>query len=78
MAGHISSFYELMRVTQDWTVQNGVQEDTARRFISSFYSSMAAAADSSHHSFAELSEEVRQKKILFILYLPCEMCLSLQ
>jgi len=57
LTGHISSFYELMRVTQSWMANRGVQEDTAQQFIASFYSSMASAAELSEHSFAELSEE---------------------
>jgi hypothetical protein len=43
LTGHISSFFELMRVTQDWAVNNGVDVSTARSYVSSFYSSLAAS-----------------------------------
>ena len=56
--GHISSFYELMGVTEQWIIKSGVQDHTARRFVSSFYQSMASAADNCEDSFEELSIEV--------------------
>mmetsp|Transcript_11312 Transcript_11312/g.10951 ORF Transcript_11312/g.10951 Transcript_11312/m.10951 type:complete len:292 (+) Transcript_11312:83-958(+) len=57
LTGHISPFFELMRVTQDWAVKNGVDVSTARSYVSSFYSSLAASTDISNESFAELREE---------------------
>jgi len=57
LTGHISSFFELLRVSQDWTVENGVDADTAKDFVSSFYSSCAQAATTSEDSFAYMAEE---------------------
>lgn len=57
ITGHISPFFELMRVTQQWAVSNGASEELTRKFISSFYSSLAQAADLSTDSFAELCHE---------------------
>ena len=56
--GHISSFYELMGATEQWIIKSGVQDHTARRFVSSFYQSMASAAENCEDSFEELSIEV--------------------
>jgi pyrroline-5-carboxylate reductase len=57
LTGHISSFFELLRVTQDWTIGQGVDADTAKEFVSSFYSSCAQAASTSEDSFAHMAEE---------------------
>lgn len=57
LTGHISSFFELMRVTQDWQVDHGVDAATAKDFVTSFYSSCAQAAVLSEDSFAEMAEE---------------------
>ena len=46
LTGHISSFFELQRRSQQWMVDQGVENDTARSYVSSFYSSLAGAADS--------------------------------
>jgi len=39
--GHISSFYELMRVSQDFFIKEGVDAAVARTYVSSFYASLA-------------------------------------
>eukprot|EP01038_Epipyxis_sp_PR26KG_P009670 gene9670-13020_t len=57
VTGHISSFYELMRITQDWTIKNGVDPVQSKQFVSSFYSSLAQGAELSSDSFADLCEE---------------------
>jgi pyrroline-5-carboxylate reductase len=57
LTGHISSFYELMKVSQDWQVEHGVDPATAKQFVGSFYSSLAAVANSSEESFAYMTEE---------------------
>lgn len=41
ITGHISAFYELMNVTQQWAVGQNVQEQSAQLFIASFYSSLS-------------------------------------
>ena len=41
ITGHISSFYELMNVTQQWAVSKDVHEQSAQLFIASFYSSLS-------------------------------------
>ena len=46
LTGHISSFFELQRRSQQWMVEQGVENETARSYVSSFYSSLASAADS--------------------------------
>ena len=80
LAGHISSFYELMGVTEQWIIKSGVQDRTARRFVSSFYQSMASAADCSEDSFEELSVEVYTVgspcivKYLYVYSLGCGNC----
>ena len=96
LTGHISSFFELLRVTQDWAVKNGeandrsyglstmytvmvenalsvifsalsdtvyyfsaigVESDTARSYVSSFYTSLASSTVESKSSFSEMREE---------------------
>lgn len=54
ITGHIATFYELMRVTQMWAVNHGVNENSARKFASSFYSSLALGAHESPDSFESL------------------------
>jgi pyrroline-5-carboxylate reductase len=44
VTGHISSFYELMNVTQQWVVGNGVNQAAAELFVASFYSSLSSYA----------------------------------
>lgn len=48
VTGHISSFYELMRTTQSFLSEKGVQEETALQFVKAFYSSLASGAEQSH------------------------------
>lgn len=65
LTGHISTFFELQRVTQEWMMSNGivltcsfdsvipnidVPTDTARLFVTQFYLSLAQAAANSHHT----------------------------
>ena len=59
LTGHISSFFELMRTTQDFMVSEGVDASTARRYVSAFYSSLAQATEQSHESLAEMAVEAR-------------------
>ena len=46
LTGHISSFFELQRRSQQWMIEQGVENETARSYVSSFYSSLASAAES--------------------------------
>ncbi len=57
LTGHISSFFELQRQTQEWFESEGVQTDTARAYVSSFYASLATAADNSADTLGELRDE---------------------
>eukprot|EP01035_Chromulina_nebulosa_P021686 gene21686-28064_t len=57
ITGHISPFYELMNVIQQWAVANNVSSETSRKFIASFYSSLSIGAELSTDSFQELCEE---------------------
>lgn len=57
ITGHISAFYELMSVAETWAVSNGVGDEAARRFISSFYCSLALSADTSNEAFSAMSHE---------------------
>mmetsp|Transcript_3946 Transcript_3946/g.6177 ORF Transcript_3946/g.6177 Transcript_3946/m.6177 type:complete len:268 (+) Transcript_3946:59-862(+) len=57
VAGHISPFYELMRVTQKWIEDKGLPAHTARLYVSSFYSSLAIAAFTSPDDFGDMVEE---------------------
>jgi pyrroline-5-carboxylate reductase len=54
ITGHISPFFEMLKVTQDWAVQNGVASDSANAFVAAFYTSMANSiepgSDFSEHS----------------------------
>jgi pyrroline-5-carboxylate reductase len=54
ITGHIATFYELMKCDQDWAMQNGVSGASARKFVSSFYSSLAVGADTCPDSFEDL------------------------
>ena len=54
ITGHIATFYQLMKCDQDWAMSNGVSEASARKFTSSFYSSLAQGADSCTDSFEQL------------------------
>jgi pyrroline-5-carboxylate reductase len=47
LTGHISSFFELMRVNEEFMVDHGIDSRTARDFITSFYSSLATGAEKS-------------------------------
>jgi len=59
LTGHISSFFELMRTTQAFMEAEGVSADTSRLYVSSFYSSLAHAAELSSESFEEMAIEAR-------------------
>lgn len=55
--GHISSFFELQRVSEEFMLKNGVEASTAKAFVASFYASLASAAANTDDSFAELRDE---------------------
>lgn len=65
ITGHISSFYELMNVTQQWAVKQNVGDEAAQKFVAAFYSSLSGYALSTvtgteaplHLPFQELAEE---------------------
>lgn len=57
LTGHISSFFDLMRTTQDFMVDQGVDSNASRKFISSFYTSLARATELSEESLADMAEE---------------------
>lgn len=57
LTGHISSFFELMNETEKFMTGEGVSSAAARRYVSSFYSSLARSTELSTDSFAELAEE---------------------
>lgn len=57
MTGHISPFYELLRVTQQFLVSSGVTEESSKSYVAAFYSSLAQGAEVSPESFAALCEE---------------------
>mmetsp|Transcript_17027 Transcript_17027/g.28412 ORF Transcript_17027/g.28412 Transcript_17027/m.28412 type:complete len:264 (+) Transcript_17027:98-889(+) len=57
ITGHISPFFELMNVTQKWVVEQGLSPESARLYISAFYSGLASSAAMSSESFADMVEE---------------------
>lgn len=57
ITGHISPFFELMNVTQQWVVDQGLSPESARLYISAFYAGLASSAAMSTDSFAEMVEE---------------------
>jgi pyrroline-5-carboxylate reductase len=57
LTAHISSFFELERVNQQFMEDNGVQKDAAKKFTASFYESLATSAAASHEGFADLRDE---------------------
>jgi pyrroline-5-carboxylate reductase len=57
ITGHISPFFELMNVTQQWVVEQGLSPESARLYVSAFYSGLASSAAMSTDSFAEMVEE---------------------
>ena len=57
ITGHISPFFELMNVTQQWVEAQGLSAESARLYISAFYAGLASSAALSTDSFAELVEE---------------------
>jgi len=57
ITGHISSFYELMNTSQQFVESHGVDTVTARKFVTSFYSSLAQGAERSSERLEDLSEE---------------------
>jgi pyrroline-5-carboxylate reductase len=52
VTGHISSFFELMRTTQNFLVESGLVEESARKFVTSFYLSLAENAFLSDESLS--------------------------
>lgn len=61
LTGHISSFFELMRTTEKFMVDQGVEQNTARAYVSSFYSSLSKATEPNvtSESLADMSIEAR-------------------
>lgn len=57
ITGHISSFYELMNTSQHFVESHGVDAVTARKFVTSFYSSLAQGSEQSSESLEDLAEE---------------------
>jgi pyrroline-5-carboxylate reductase len=58
LTGHISSFYELMKTSEEFMTNNGVNPVAARTFVSAFYSSMAANTEvSTNVSLADMAIE---------------------
>lgn len=57
ITGHISSFFELMKTTQDFLVESGVDSALARQYVTSFYSSLALGAEISHEGLGEMRDE---------------------
>ncbi|KAL0589638.1 hypothetical protein ABG067_002187 [Albugo candida] len=53
----ISFFYANCANIQQWNVNNGVGEESARFFISSFFKSLAESGYESKESFTEMAEE---------------------
>jgi len=83
LTGHISSFFELMRTTQAFMESEGVDEATARLYVSSFYSSLARATELSHESLADMAVEARtpggiNEQCMRILAAPSSQHFSMQ
>lgn len=57
ITGHISSFFELMRTTQEFLVEQGITEELSRTFVTSFYSSLAQGAELAHEPLDEMRDE---------------------
>jgi pyrroline-5-carboxylate reductase len=57
ITGHISSFFELMRTTQEFLMEEGISDEVSRRFVTSFYSSLAQGAELVHEPLAEMRDE---------------------
>lgn len=57
LTGHISSFFELMKTTEEFMVHQGVEPRTARTYVSSFYSSLAQGTETSHETLADMAVE---------------------
>lgn len=57
LTGHISSFFELMKTTEEFMVHQGVEPRTARTYVSSFYSSLAQGTETSHETLADMAIE---------------------
>eukprot|EP01031_Cornospumella_fuschlensis_P027006 gene27006-32628_t len=57
VTGHISSFFELMRSSEEFLTNQDIDSSTARQFVTSFYSSLAAGAFQSHESLADMRDE---------------------
>lgn len=76
VTGHISSFYELMRTSQQFLQDSGVESDLARTFVTSFYSSLAQGATLSHDTLEEMRDEaatpggLNEQSVRFLLNTP--------
>eukprot|EP00429_Kryptoperidinium_foliaceum_P095378 CAMPEP_0176186472 /NCGR_PEP_ID=MMETSP0121_2-20121125/1887_1 /TAXON_ID=160619 /ORGANISM="Kryptoperidinium foliaceum, Strain CCMP 1326" /LENGTH=256 /DNA_ID=CAMNT_0017524957 /DNA_START=1 /DNA_END=771 /DNA_ORIENTATION=+ len=57
VTGHISSFYELMNTTQKFIMDNGVERETARKFVAAFYASLAHGTELSSETLEDMAEE---------------------
>jgi len=57
LTGHISSFFELMNETQNFMIREGVDAQTARAYVSSFYSSLAHSTELSGETLSDMAEE---------------------
>jgi pyrroline-5-carboxylate reductase len=59
LTGHISPFFELMRTTESYMTDNGVDAKVARKYVSSFYSALARGTEVTvdTDTLAEMTEE---------------------
>ena len=59
LTGHISPFFELMRTTESFMTDSGVDAKVARQYISSFYSSLARGTEATvdTDTLAEMTDE---------------------
>jgi pyrroline-5-carboxylate reductase len=57
MTALITFFYATCASTQKWCVTNGVSEVASRRFVASFFKSLADAGFESHESFDDMADE---------------------
>ncbi|RHY21058.1 hypothetical protein DYB36_004837 [Aphanomyces astaci] len=57
MTAMISFFYATCGTLQKWCVQNGVEEQASRDYVSSFFQSLADAGMISHEPFQDMAEE---------------------
>ncbi|KAJ0398555.1 hypothetical protein P43SY_003384 [Pythium insidiosum] len=57
MTALISFFYATCASTQKWCVNNGVDEQSSRSFVASFFKSLAEAGFESNETFDEMADE---------------------